>query len=63
MVSWFGLPGGGAKEHAGKMASMTIADQIFEVLANSTLATQIMMGCQVVMAEKFFGRTSLRYDQ
>lgn len=63
LVSGLGLPGCGAKEHAGEMASVAIADQIFEVLADGTLETQIMMGCQVVMAKMFFGGTGRRDDQ
>ena len=39
--------------------SLSIVDQIFEGIANRRLGTQIVMGVQVVVAEMFFGRTSL----
>jgi hypothetical protein len=54
LVSGLGFPGSGTKKQAGHVASMSILNQVFQVLSSSTLKTQIVVACQVVIEEMFF---------
>ena len=57
LISGLGLPSGSTKEQASQMASVTIPDYIVHVLPHCSLKAQIMVGCQIVMAELLFRRT------